>query len=242
MFYKLFDLLFTPKAIFSLLTWKKFSLAALKIANRLQELNVEPVTIVDIGANSGQFSTAVSHLLRPQEMIIIEANPGLQQELYRNLSHIRSKEILITGIGNFDGQLPFNFNVDSQVSSFLSLGVDRLKSFPESVTKVTETLPIAKLDTLFASRGLLEPILLKIDVQGLERDVIEGGEVFLKSVKWLLIETSFAQLYKGEASFPEMLDILKVHGFEFVGAVNYHEDSRRTRIIEMDALFQRATN
>ena len=40
----------------------------------------------------------------------------------------KNKTILISGIGNYDGEMPFNFNSDSQVSSFLKIGKDRLIS------------------------------------------------------------------------------------------------------------------
>ena len=239
---KFFDLLSTKGAFFAFCRWKKFSLASFKIAKRLKQLGVFPETIIDIGANSGQFSTAVSHVLKPKNLIVVEANPNLYSDLQKNLSHVEKKQILITGVGNFDGELPFNFNTDSQVSSFLSLGADRLKAFPESITLETSNVNITKLDTLTDKIPTQQPILLKIDVQGLEREVIQGGENLLSTVKWVLIETSFAKLYNGEATFAEMLDIMKVHGFEFIGPVNFHEDPSRTKIIEMDALFVRLIN
>lgn len=242
MIYKIFNLLSTSGALTALFRWKKFSLASFKVATRLKQLGVFPITIIDIGANEGQFSTAASHILRPKNLIVVEANPILESDLHKNLSHVDNKQILMTGVGNFDGELPFNFNADSQVSSFLNLGRDRLKAFPESVTLETSNVSITKLDSLIDKISTGEPILLKIDVQGLEREVIQGAESLLKRVEWVLIETSFAKLYNGEATFTEMLDIMRTHGFVFIGSVDFHEDPLRTKIIEMDALFARSIN
>ena len=206
---------------------------------RLQKFGVAPRTIIDIGANLGQFSTAASHILEPERLIVIEANPNLEAVLYKNLAHVVNKEILITGVGNFNGDLPFNFNSDSQVSSFLGLGSDRVESFPKSVTLDICNVPIQKLDSLSNQIDMDQPILLKIDVQGFEKEVIEGAGKFLASVEWVLIETSFAKLYDGEPTFTEMIDLMKGCGFDFLGPVNFHENPDRTSIIEMDALFVR---
>ena len=205
--------------------------------NILSKLVSKNDHVIDIGANKGQFSILADYILNPNNIIAIEANPDLEKDLYRNLSNIENKTILISGIGNYDGEMPFNFNSVSQVSSFLKIGIDRLEAFPNDKNVEIRNIQISKLDSLINKFDKEEPVLLKIDVQGFEKEVIEGATNVLKKVKWILLETSFLDLYKGEPKFLEILDILRNLGFNFIGPMNFHENPDRSNIIEMDALF-----
>jgi FkbM family methyltransferase len=237
MIQKLLDLIFIKGALMAFFKTKIFSLSSYKMMKRMKKIGVSPKTIIDIGANKGQFSNLADYILNPNKIIAIEANPNLEEDLNKNLLHIKNKTILISGIGNYEGELPFNFNLDSQVSSFLEVGPDRLEAFPDDKNIEIRNIPIAKLDSLIQISNIDEPILLKIDVQGFEKEVIEGAINVLKSVRWILIETSFLNLYNGEPNFVEMLDILKSLGFHFKGPMNFHESPDKFNIIEMDALF-----
>jgi len=55
-----------------------------------------------------------------------------------------------------------------------------------------------------------------------------------------VIEVAFAELYKGEADFISIANLLNSHGFHFVRPLNWHSSPRTGEIIEMDALFQRS--
>ena len=237
MIQKLIDLILIKGAFLTFLRTKIFSLASYKMVKRMKRSGVSPKTIIDIGANKGQFSSLSNHILNPNKIIAIEANPDLEECLHKNLSNINSKTILITGVGNYDGELPFNFNLDSQVSSFLKIGQDRLEAYPNNKNIETRNIKIAKLDSIIDTSNIEEPILLKIDVQGFEKEVIEGSINVLKRVRWVLLEISFLNLYNGEPNFIEMLDTLKNLGFYFKGPMNFHESPDGSSIIEMDALF-----
>jgi FkbM family methyltransferase len=234
---KILELVSIKGALLTRINTKKFSLASYKMIRRMIKTGVSAKTIIDIGANKGQFSNLAYHMFNPDKIIAIEANPDLAKDLNKNLSHIENKTILMTGIGNKDGELSFNFNTDSQVSSFLKNDQDRLNYFPNDRTFKKSNLPIAKLDSLINQSNLDGPILIKIDVQGFEKDVINGAINNLKRVKWLLLEISFSSLYVGQPNFQEIVNILNNLGFTFVGPMDFHENPERSSIIEMDALF-----
>jgi hypothetical protein len=69
--------------------------------------------------------------------------------------------------------------------------------------------------------------------------VITGASVFLKRVRWVLMEVSFSKLYEGERDFETIVVLLKKHGFRFVRPMNFHISPKTGEIIEMDALFER---
>ena len=82
------------------------------------------------------------------------------------------------------------------------------------------------------------PILLKIDVQGYEKEVLNGAKQILSNVKWVVIETSFANLYEGEATFNTIVKLMSENNYTFVKPLNFHETKDKFNIIEMDALFE----
>jgi methyltransferase, FkbM family len=143
-------------------------------------------------------------------------------------------------VGERDGTIAFNVNADSQVSSILPLGDDRQRAFPKSVVTQQISVPLATLDSIFSGIPLAEPILLKIDVQGYEDQVIAGASYFLNSVRWIVMEVSFARLYEGELDFMSIAALMAKHGFRFVRPLNFHQVGKSLDIIEMDALFEKA--
>jgi len=228
-----------PGAFHALLTWPKFSLAAFLIISRMKRSGVQPKTLIDIGANVGQFAVASIHMFEGSTVYPVEPDPRVAEQLRKNVGMPVAENVRVTAIGNSIGTATFHVNRDPQVSSLLPLGADRIESFPASKVVEEITVPVTTLDVLFDGVILVEPILLKIDVQGFEDRVIAGGGSFLKRVQWVLVEVSFSRLYEGERNFETIVDLLKKHGFRFVRPMNFHFSPKTGEIIEMDALFIR---
>ena len=232
------ELINTPGALWSALRWPKFSLAAYQIITRAKMLGVLPKTVIDVGANIGQFSVAASKLFQLEAIYPIEPDPRVAKILGKNIGESISKNIVISAIGSEVGERLFNVNLDSQVSSMLPLGVDRIKGYPGASVAEKIIVPITTLDALFFEKFLPKPILLKIDVQGFEDQVIAGAKKFLTKVQWVLVEVSFATLYEGELDFDSITSLMEENGFRFVGPINFHVSPTTREIIEMDALFE----
>lgn len=221
----------------AVLGWRKFSLASFLIVSRLARSGVRPGTVLDLGANVGQFAIASANLFGDSTAIIsFEPDPRTFEVLQKNVNGL-SVELMNIAIGKTPGTGIFFVNADSQVSSMLPLGATRLSDFPESVIRQEIKVPVESLDHLFMSRKLTPPILLKIDVQGFEYEVIAGAANFLKKVKWVVMEVSFTDLYEGEADFASIFNLLESKGFLFLRPLNMHFSPKTGEVIEMDALF-----
>jgi FkbM family methyltransferase len=235
---RILELIKTPGAFTAFLKWPKFSLAAFQIISRAKLAGVQPLTIVDVGANVGQFAVASSRMFLGVSVFPVEPDPRVAELLRNNVGMPVADNVRVTAVGDSIGTATFNVNQDTQVSSLLPLGEDRIRSFPGSRVMEEITVPVTTLDVLFGGLTLAEPILLKIDVQGFEDRVIAGAGEFLKQVRWVLMEVSFSKLYDGERDFDTIVGLLNSHGFRFVRPMNFHISPKTGEIIEMDALFE----
>jgi FkbM family methyltransferase len=85
--------------------------------------------------------------------------------------------------------------------------------FPEDNYKVrmTETL-----NTVVNKRKFPLPDLVKIDVQGCEKDIIIGGKNIIKHAKHLIVEMQHADYNKNAPKFNEVIPVIESMGFELV--------------------------
>lgn len=223
----------------AIITWPKFSLASFLILSRLKQAGVNPLTIIDLGANVGQFAVAATKFFDKAQIFSFEPDPQTAEILRQNLKGINQATVIVSAVGDCVGDAEFFVNKDAQVSSILKLGNDRKHDFPDSTVIDKITVPVTTLDAFFHEMPLERPILVKIDVQGFEDRVIMGAKTFLRQTEWVLMEVSFADLYEGERDFRSLLELMDKHGFRFLRPVNYHISPLTNQIIEMDALFQR---
>jgi FkbM family methyltransferase len=240
---RIFEVITEPGALRALTGWELFSLASFKIIRRAKLAGVKPATVVDIGANIGQFSVASKHLFDAVPVYSIEPDPKVAAALARNLGYKSGQDFVFNiAVGDIEGKCEFNVNYDSQNSSILSLGADRIRSFPRNVVREIISVPITTLDILFFERKIDEPVLLKIDVQGYEDRVLAGATEFIRKVRWVIIEVSFFNLYEQEANFKNLISMMHQFGFEFSRPLNFHFSPDSNEIIEMDALFVRVVD
>ena len=80
-----------------------------------------------------------------------------------------------------------------------------------------------------------EKTLIKIDVQGLEKDVIIGGQRTISKVPLCLLEASIKPLYKGEASILELLQELFLLGHNLCDIYRGISDSEGN-LLQVDIL------
>ena len=74
----------------------------------------------------------------------------------------------------------------------------------------------AQLDSFSSQRSIDQIDVLKIDVQGAECRVLEGGAEVLKRTKVIILEISFFDYYESRSSFFDVERILLPQGFRYV--------------------------
>lgn len=227
-----------PGGVSAMRRWRPFSLTAFRMLRRLRSEPVGFRTIIDGGANVGQFARAASEAYPGAAIISFEALPDVAATLRANLADCARVRVVQSAIGASDGQLEFHRNAYSPSSSALKLHRNHLEAFPEALPTETISVPVARLDTVLAHEELPGPVLLKLDLQGFEIHALRGAEEILGRVDFILLETAFRPLYEGEVLFPELHAYLVERGFRFLRPLDVLEGPDGT-IIQMDALFGR---
>src|SRR5262249_53164368 len=123
-------------------------------------------------------------------------------------------------------------------SSLLAMTRAHAESAPGARVVGAETVPVARLDDVGLPRG--ERLFLKLDVQGGERAVLDGGAATLARARAVECELSLVELYAGQALLHEQLDRLAGVGFVLWGLRPSFADPASGRLLQADGLFVRA--
>jgi FkbM family methyltransferase len=204
----------------------------------LREGNVR--TVLDIGANTGQFSRTIHALVPDATIYAFEPQEDCFMAIRRRFAGRPNLHAIQTAVGDEDGTVIFHRNQFSQSSSVLNLTDAHRDAFPWAQETMDIEVPIYRLDTLQESLDLKPSLLIKIDVQGYEDRVLHGGEQVIRQADLVLIETGFEQLYEGEADFDTVYEIMSSYGFRYAGNLDQVRSPSTGRPLYADALFVRA--
>jgi FkbM family methyltransferase len=197
-------------------------------------------TIIDVGANSGQFGLmvrkggftgliiSIEPLHSPFETLKEVASLHMPWEVYNNAS------------GNSNGTVEINVAGNTESSSILPMCRRHEEAAPESRYIGKETVGMFTLDSQFQDRiGRMGRILLKLDVQGFESQVLSAAGHLIEGVEGLWVETSVVPMYKGSIVLEEMLLIMRQKGFLLYNVEKVLWDRNKQQLLQLDCAFFR---
>jgi len=165
-------------------------------------------TVLDVGACIGDTTVTMAIKAgRTGKVIAVEPHPLNIEYLRLNLADFDNVEIISKAIWNEKGIVKFNVHSTPTGHSILE---DKERDRHIEV-------PSDTLDNLFADRRI---DFAKIDVQGAEAQVLEGGDRFLETTRKLVIETH-ARFNIDKRTYPKVLEILNKYDYE----VRFAEDN-----------------
>lgn len=203
----------------------------------LQAMGIE--TVLDVGANVGQFSASIRQLLPGAQIYAFEPVEDCFRELSRSNSGDGLFQSFPYALGAEDGVAALNVNDFTPSSSLLTMANAHVTEFPHTEKTLETKVEIRRLDSVAPDLDLSGPYMVKVDVQGFELQVIEGGRETLKHADVVIIEINFAQFYEGQPSFDDIYRDLRMCGMQFYGVMQQSHSLRDDRPLFCDALFVR---
>jgi FkbM family methyltransferase len=197
-------------------------------------------TVLDVGANTGQFASYIHTLLPNARIYSFEPLADCYGELVRRMGNVPGFRAFNLALGDTNGTAMMQRNEFSPSSSLLSMETLHKNAFPHTERTQTEEVQIRRLDELKGDIEIVDNVLIKMDVQGSEDKVIKGGRELMPRASVLIIETTFYPLYQGQALFDDIYDMLRQDGFVFMGCEGAIRDPRDGVILQCDSIFLRA--
>lgn len=175
-------------------------------------------TLLDAGANKGQFSLAFRHMRRDARIIAFEPLPeaaSTYRQLFGNDPYV---ELVEVALGAVDGSSRFHVADRADSSSLLAPGDGQARAFGVHPT-ATIDVRVRRLDECVDVATLERPVLLKVDVQGGELGVFEGCAAGA-ALDFIYVELSFVELYERQPLFDEVYEYLVNRGYALAGVFN----------------------
>lgn len=140
-------------------------------------------TIIDVGANIGQWTSAVKWFVPGSRILAIEADPRTCERLAANLATLDSVSWINAAV---DAKVGTGVLYRQRLSGMSTL-------YPSSGDERNNTIEviITTLDSMLG--GYAEIDVLKIDVEGAELGVLKGAVDTLSRVRYLVVETSLSR-------------------------------------------------
>ena len=195
-------------------------------------------TVIDIGANRGQFALAVRYVYPFANIISFEPLPKPAALFRRIFSKDNAVILYNAAIGPKSEQREMHVSARDDSSSLLPISSLQEEIFPGTSEVETAEVHVAPLDSFVDEADINSPALLKIDVQGYELDALQGCESLLSKFEYVYCECSFVELYSGQKLAADVIDWLSNREFRISGMYNPAYD-RDGKVIQADFLFRR---
>ncbi len=199
------------------------------------------LTLIDIGAASGQFADFTDSLFGVKKALLVEPQPKKLQELRQRYNDGR---FVVAGAALTDreGTLDMEILEWDQSSSILPVKRDIPDVNAVVDLKAREVIKCraTTLDQLCLESKFDDPIdLIKIDVQGAEHLVLAGATQTLKRTKVIWTEVSFQPLYEGSPTITQIISQCKEQGFILLSLVEGFRGASG-ELLQADAVFVRS--
>lgn len=193
-------------------------------------------TILDIGANVGQFSGEMLDIFPNAQIYAFEPVVNCYQKLEK-ISNKSNFHPLPFALGNKNGEAEINVSSYSPSSSLLNMANLHKNIFPHTAGIHKEIIQIRLLDDIARELDVKIHLLIKMDVQGYEKEVILGGQETFRKASVVISETSFVSLYESQPLAHEIRKLLLELGFTYRGFLNQKKNPQTGEILFEDSLF-----
>jgi FkbM family methyltransferase len=219
------------------------TLDALRMVTLLAENRID--TVLDVGANIGQFGSDLVANNYPGQIVSFEPLPDAHRKLASTAERARAKgkNWIVAppvAVGSVASQTQFHIAKNSISSSLLQMQDPHLEAAPDSRFVKDIMVNVKPLHELVADLGIYSKRqFLKIDTQGTEQDVIEGAGPIMDRVVGIKTELSLVELYNGQSLYHKMDALIRSMGFVLWDVTPVFRNLTTGRLLQFDGIYFR---
>jgi len=188
----------------------------------LREKGFHPKNILDIGASVCQTADIMRQIWPAANILLFEGNVECEK-VYQKLDY----QYQIKLLGKYNGTTKFYKTKWSKICSGNSIYKENSQTYNEQ-NLIVEELPIYRLDDCV--KDVYD--LIKIDTQGSELDIIEGGVNTFSSAKVVITEVSFNNYNEGGCNKDQILKKMIDLKFDYIMPVETVMNNKNELIAE----------
>jgi hypothetical protein len=125
----------------------------------------------------------------------------------------------------------------SASSSLLPMIVVHMEEFPHTRNSHEIEVRMMTLEEAVREYELPPPDFIKIDVQGFEDRVINGGKEIIKQAKYCMLELSLVSLYEESKLITDINSLMRSLGFSLISIVGRIK-GKSEEILQLDGLYR----
>ncbi len=193
-------------------------------------------TIFDIGAHAGQSGDHFRSLGFKGKIVSFEPIRYLFDKLEAKAHRDPLWDVENVALGLNAGKAEINVSGGhGGASSLLEMTDNVIDNAPDQKVSRKEQVEVVTLSSMLAKHYPCgDRCFLKIDVQGYEKYVLEGGLDSLDRVIGMKVELSLVENYKGELLLNDMLPFLHELGFRSVSFENGWRNTNSGELYQVD--------
>jgi len=200
---------------------------------------LQPISVLDVGANVGQYARRLRAAGFRGTVVSFEALDDAHSKLMRAAQ--ADPDWLVApraAVGSRAGSVDINVAANVVSSSVLPLTKLLEEAAPAVAYIGRQRTPCVRLDAL---TELLPggDLFLKVDTQGYELEVLRGASGLLPRITAIQLELSLIPIYAGAPAMVEMLQYLLTCGYELFQFVPGLRDERDGRLLQGEGFFLR---
>jgi FkbM family methyltransferase len=177
--------------------------------------NYVPKNIFEIGANYAQDAEFLrkSFNLKEQDVYVFEPHPQIFAEI-KKMFNFNAFQIAVS---NKNGRTKFNA-IDIDNNEYKNSGISSLRDglLYNKKNFIEVDIEMTRMDSFMQKHNIDAIDFLKIDVEGMTYEVLEGFGSYLKNVKAIQLEAEYKQYWKDQKLYEDIEQLLKINGFKLV--------------------------
>jgi FkbM family methyltransferase len=177
----------------------------MRALRHLHEKNFQPRVVLDIGAGKGYWSILAGGYFKDANFYLLEPLTENERDLRSLCERDPRQHYIPTAVGQEPGERPIHVSSDPDSSTMLLFpGDDDGRLRPLSITTVDRLLEEGRIEA---------PELVKIDVQGMELQVLEGSTRLFDHTEVFVIEVNLFAFMPGCPRVHEIIQFMASRGY-----------------------------